>query len=236
MRFISVTFVLAMLSRAAFGAWGANYDLEALPSVPEGFKVMFVAKEPDLMHEVCICYDAKGRLFVGGGAQFRWPKPETPRDKIKILIDKDGDGKADEIKVFAEGFNCIQAMAWKGKDLWVGHAPAVTICRDTDGDDQADEFIDVYTDLGPLRHGLHGFNWAPDGKLYMSQGNNTCTKNAPKPWRDLMHVDSDAPAEQPLRKYNKAEWKTAYLEPYNSESEGGILRRYSALRSRRQRP
>jgi quinoprotein glucose dehydrogenase len=210
--------------RTVFAAWGANYDLDALPNVPPGFKAMFVAKEPDLLHTVCICFDEKGRLFAGGGPQFRWPKPDTPKDYIKILIDKDGDGKADEFKIFAEGFNCIQAMAWKGKDLWVCHAPCVTICRDLDGDDVADEFIDVFTDLGPLRHGLHGFNWAPDGKLYMSQGNNTCTKDAPKVWRDLMHVESDAPDVQPLRKYTKAEWKVKYLEPHNSESEGGILR------------
>lgn len=210
--------------RTVFAAWGANYDLDALPNVPPGFKAMFVAKEPDLLHTVCICFDEKGRLFAGGGAQFRWPKQDTPKDYIKILIDKDGDGKADEFKLFAEGFNCIQAMAWKGKDLWICHCPAVTIIRDLDGDDVADEFVDVFTDLGPLRHGLHGFNWAPDGKLYMSQGNNTCTANAPKVWRDLMHVESDAPAEQPVRKYTRAEWKVKYLEPYNSESEGGILR------------
>jgi len=210
--------------QSVFAAWGANYDLDALPTVPPGFKVMFVAKEPDLLHTVCMCFDDKGRIFAGGGPQFRWPKPDTPKDYIKILIDKDGDGKADEVKIFAEGFNCIQAMAWKGKDLWVCHAPCVTICRDTDGDDVADEFIDIFTDLGPLRHGLHGFNWAPDGKLYMSQGNNTCTKDAPKVWRDLMHVESDAPDVQPIRKYTRAEWKTRYIEPHNQESEGGILR------------
>lgn len=224
MRLLTALLSALFIGRAAFGAWGASYDLEKLPNVPEGFKVMFVAKEPDLLHTVCMAFDEKGRLFAAGGPQFRWPKPDTPRDDIKILIDKDGDGKADEFKVFAEGFNCIQALAWKGKDLWVCHCPAVTIVRDLDGDDVADEFVDVFTDLGPLRHGLHGFNWAPDGKLYMSQGNNTCTKNAPKVWRDLMHVESDAPAEQSPRKYSKAEWKTAYLEPYNSESEGGILR------------
>ena len=38
--------------------------------------------------------------------------------------------------------------------------------RDTDGDDVADEYIKVFTDLGNIEHGLHGLNWAPDGKLY----------------------------------------------------------------------
>ncbi|HYG77619.1 MAG TPA: PVC-type heme-binding CxxCH protein [Planctomycetota bacterium] len=216
--------LLLLASHNAFAAWGAKYDLDAVPLVPDGFKVQFFAKEPDLLHAVCLAFDAKGRMFVGGGPQFRWPKPDTPKDFIKICIDKDGDGKAEEFKIFAEGFNCIQALAWKGNDLWVCHAPAVTIIRDLDGDDAADEFVDVFTDLGPLRHGLHGFNWAPDGKLYMSQGDNTCTKDAPKVWRDLMHVQSDAPAEQSLRKYTRAEWKTKYLEPYNTQTEGGVIR------------
>ena len=211
-------------SSSAFAAWNAHYELDALPNVPEGFKVEFFAREPDISHVICMCFDDKGRMFVGGGPQFRLPKEDTAKDKVLILLDKKDEGKATEFKVFAEGFNCIQALAWKGKDLWVCHAPEVTICRDTDGDDVADEFIDVYTDLGPLRHGLHGFNWAPDGKLYMSQGNNTCTKDAPKVWRDLMHVVSDAPDVQPLRKYTKAEWKSKFVKPHNEESEGGILR------------
>ena len=216
--------LLALSSRLLFAAWEGKYDLEALPLPNPDFKVMFVAKEPELMHEVCMCFDKKGNLMLGGGAQFRWPLPETPKDKIKILIDKDGDGKPDEIKIFAEGFNCIQAMAWKGDDLWVCHCPDVTIVRDLDGDGVADEFVDVFTGLGPLRHGCHGFNWGPDGKLYMSQGNNTCTKDAPKPWRDLMHVTSDSPDIQTMHKYTKAEWKSHYLKPYNDESEGGVLR------------
>jgi len=224
LRLLSILTLFIFVSQVASAAWNTQYKLDQLPLVKPGFKVQFVAKEPELMHEVCMTFDEKGRLFCAGGAQFRWPKPNTPKDKIKILIDKNGDGVTDEIKIFAEGFNCIQALAWKGKDLWVCHAPAVTVIRDLDGDDVADEFVDIYTDLGPLRHGLHGFNWGPDGKLYMTQGNNTVTKKAPKVWRDLMHVESTEPEFQKPRTYTKATWKAEYLTPYNDESEGGIIR------------
>jgi quinoprotein glucose dehydrogenase len=209
---------------ATLPAEAQQYDLDALPDVPEGFKAQFVAREPDLLHPVAIAFDQNGRLFVGGGPQFRWPRPDTPKDSIKILIDTNGDGVADQIKVFAEGFNCIQAMAWKGRDLWVAHSPVLTIVRDLDGDDVADEFVDVYTDLGVLRHGLHGLNWAPDGKLYMSQGDSVCTPKAPRAFRDLMHVRSDEPDEQPLRVYKRGEWQAQYIPPRNDSTEGGILR------------
>ena len=57
------------------------------------------------------------------------------------MIDSDGDGVADKSKIFATGFNCIQGLAWHGKDLWVGNSPDLTVVRDLDGDDVADEYV-----------------------------------------------------------------------------------------------
>lgn len=199
------------------------YDLDALPDVPEGFKAAILVKEPDLLHPAALCFDAKGRLFVGGGPQFRNPTRQTPPDSIKIVIDKDGSGKNVQVKTFATGFNCIQAMAWHGRDLWVANAPDLTIVRDLDGDDEADEYVQVFSDLGHLRHGLHGLNWGPDGKLYMSQGDSQVQVNAPKAFRDLHHVKSDAPATQPLRVFKKGEYKHGFLDKW-PVGEGGILR------------
>src|SRR5262245_48686621 len=101
-----------LVAAAASGA-------EPLPKLAEGFSVNLFAKEPLVRHPVSMAFDARGRLFVGGGPQFRHPKPDTPGDSIKILTDNDGDGVADDVKIFATGFNCIQALAWKGNDLWV---------------------------------------------------------------------------------------------------------------------
>ena len=107
------------------------------------------------------------KVFVGMGPQYRNPKPNTPGDSVVLVLDTDGDGKADRTKTFAAGFNAIQGLAWHGRDLWVANAPDLTVVRDLNGDDEADEYVRVFTDLGNLEHGLHGLNWAPDGKLYM---------------------------------------------------------------------
>src|SRR4029079_4046870 len=129
-------------------------------------------REPLVRNPSAMAFDARGRLFVGQGPQYRNPKPDTPGDTIEIMIDTDGDGIADKAKPFARGWNCVQGLAWHGRDLWVANAPDLTIVRDLNGDDVADEYIRVFTDLGNIEHGLHGLHWAPDGRLYMSKGNS----------------------------------------------------------------
>ncbi len=220
-----------LLPVGAFAQSNPGADANALPKVPPGFEVKFFAKEPLVRQPCSMAFDAKGRLFVGMGPQYRYPKPDTPGDSIVILEDTDGDGIADKVKVFATGFNCIQGLAWHGRDLWVANAPDLTIVRDLDGDDVADEYVRVYTDLGNLEHGLHGLNWAPDGKLYMSKGNSKgLTKPgriAPKPFRDLWGVKSPPGAPdfpEPVT-YKKGEYKLTYQDGRDDWGrEGGVLR------------
>jgi putative membrane-bound dehydrogenase-like protein len=153
---------LALISGASYAAVPS-----LLPTVPVGFTVQLYAREPLVRNPCAMAFDARGRLFVGQGPQYRNPKPTTPGDTIELLIDSDGDGMADKVKTFARGLNCVQGLAWHGRDLWVANAPDLTIVRDLDGDDEADEYVRVFTDLGNIEHALHGLNWAPDGKLYM---------------------------------------------------------------------
>src|SRR5262245_24378068 len=96
---------------------------EFFPIVPSDMEVSLFAQEPLVRNPCAMAFDAKGRLCVGMGPQYRNPRPETPPDSVFILIDEDGDGKADRRKEFATGFNCIQGLAWKGKDLWVANSP-----------------------------------------------------------------------------------------------------------------
>ena len=130
-------------------------EADSLPGVPAGFSIRAFAMEPLVRQPCSMAFDSKGRLFVGMGPQYRNPKPETPGDSVMLLEDLNGDGVADKARVFATGFNCIQGLAWHGRDLWVANSPDLTIVRDLDGDDEADDYVRVYTDLGNLEHGLH---------------------------------------------------------------------------------
>ena len=162
---------------------------DSFPKVSDDFKVALFAQEPLVRNPCAITFDKLGRLCVGMGPQYRKPKPETKGDSVWIIIDKNGDGSADSRIKFASGFNSIQGLAWKGNDLWVANAPDLTLVRDTNNDDIGDEYVKVYTDLGNLEHGLHGLNFGPDGKLYMSKGNSKgltilTEKIAPQPFEN----------------------------------------------------
>ena len=226
---------LALLAPSgAFAQPDLGADGNALPKAPAGFEVKFFAKEPLVRQPCSMAFDAKGRLFVGMGPQYRNPTPETPGDSVVIVEDTDGDGVADKVKVFATGFNCIQGLAWHGRDLWVANSPDLTIVRDLDGDDEADEYIRVYTDLGNLEHALHGLNWAPDGKLYMSKGNSKgysdpkkASGPTPRAFMELAHgkVHPDWPAFPEPVKFTKQNYKKAYHTPPDDQGrEGGVLR------------
>ena len=207
-------------------------DPSVLPVVPAPLQADLYAREPLVRNPCALVFDAQGRLFVGYGPQYRNPKPDTPGDSIAILLDTDGDGVADKTKIFATGFNCIQGLAWNGRDLWVANSPDLTVVRDLDGDDEADEYVRVYTDLGNLEHATHGFNWAPDGRLYLSAGTSKGLTQppdrvAPKAFRDLWGVQAPAgtPDIPPPRTYKKGEYRHTYQDPKdNWGREGGVLR------------
>ena len=204
---------------------------DAYPLTPSDINVSLFARDPLVRNPCAITFDSQGRLCVGMGPQYRSPKPDTAGDSVYILTDRDGDGTADERKRFATGFNSIQGLAWKGRDLWVANAPDLTIVRDLDGDDEADEYVRLYTDLGNLEHGLHGLNWGPDGKLYMSKGNSKGHSRppkpvAPKPFRDLWGVHlPDAPDFPKPVVFSKGEYENSYHDPRDDWGLcGGILR------------
>ena len=114
-----ISFSLATVSRG-----------DDLPLLPEGFTVDVVASEPMVSNPCVMAFDRQGRICVSQGQQWRSPKPDTPGDRIDILLDHDGDGIADAIKTFAEGFNSVQGIAWHGDDLWVANSPDLTVVRE----------------------------------------------------------------------------------------------------------
>ena len=215
----------------AFAIASSTSAQDDFPIVPDDMEVALFASDPLVRNPCAITFDAKGRLCVGMGPQYRKPKPDTPGDSVWILLDEDKNGAADGRKEFASGLNNIQGLAWKGDWLWIANAPDLTKVRDTDGDDVADEYVRVFTDLGNLEHGLHGLNFGPDGKLYMSKGNSKGLTQlpdrlAPEPFRKLwgVEVPRGTPEPKPVTT-NAADYQKNYHDPADDWGRtGGILR------------
>ncbi|QDV38155.1 PVC-type heme-binding CxxCH protein [Tautonia plasticadhaerens] len=100
-------------------------------------------------------------------------------DRLRLLVDADGDGTADEATVFASGFDDVAAgigagVLARGEDVWYACIPDLWLLRDTDGDRVADERRALHSGYGVhvgfLGHDLHGLIFGPDGKLYFSIG------------------------------------------------------------------
>ena len=216
------------------GSASDRSEAVALPVVPEGFRVEVFAAEPLVFKPTALAFDDRGRLFVGQGPQYPHHHRTFPADSVHILVDADGDGKAEEAREFARGLNSVQGLAWKGDDLYIANAPELTVVRDLDGDDRADEYIVVYTDLGNREHALHGLVWGPDGKLYMSKGNSKGHNQperfgivAPRPFRELWGVEHPpgAPDIRPPHAYTRQTYRKTFHDSDDDWGrEGGILR------------
>lgn len=148
--------------------------------VPPGFEVRLFASEPEVVNPVAMSWDDRGRLWVV--ELYEYPMGARPgekgRDRVKILEDVDGDGRADTVKVFMDGLSLATAVLPGNGGVYVGQAPHLYWVEDTDGDDVADRRTVVQTGFGlEDRHELlNGFTWGPDGGLYMTHGVFTVTK------------------------------------------------------------
>src|ERR1700704_880248 len=63
-------------------------------TVPQGFAVELVASEPDIVNPIAMTFDDRGRGWITESIEYP-RKPAGPgRDRVKILEDVDGDGRA----------------------------------------------------------------------------------------------------------------------------------------------
>jgi putative membrane-bound dehydrogenase-like protein len=141
--------------------------------VPDGFSVTLVAAEPDVVQPISFCFDDRGRIFVAEALNYADWQP-TGKDRITILEDTDGDGRADSRKVFFEGLNYVTGIEYGFGGVWVMSPPSLYFIPDRNGDDKPDGPPEVLFDgFGhkESRHNLaNGFTWGPDGWLYAGHG------------------------------------------------------------------
>jgi putative heme-binding domain-containing protein len=145
-------------------------------TIGKNLKVNLFASEkefPDLAKPVQMSFDTKGRLWVACWPTYPHWKPKEPmNDKILILEDTDGDGKADKQITFADHLHCPTGFEIVPQGALVAQAPDIMLLKDTDGDDRADtsERVISGVDSADTHHTSNSFRLDPGGALYFQEG------------------------------------------------------------------
>jgi putative membrane-bound dehydrogenase-like protein len=134
-----------------------------------GLTVDLVAAEPDVVSPVAIAWDEDGRLFVAEMTDY----PTGPASgRVRLLEDRDGDGRFDRVTMFAEGLAFPTGVLPWGGGVLVTAAPDVLFFQDRDGDGRADHRRTVLTGFGQGNQQLrvNGLTWGLDNWVYGANG------------------------------------------------------------------
>src|SRR5690554_2619050 len=118
-------------------------ESKKLIQTPVDFELQLFASEPDIINPIAMAWDERGRLWIVESVDYPNTFKETDgqsNDRIKILEDTDGDGKADKFTIFADSLNIPTSIAFANGGVIVSMAPDFVFMKDTDGDDKADVF------------------------------------------------------------------------------------------------
>lgn len=142
--------------------------------VPDGFEATVFASPPAVNYPVFVAASVDGTLYVssdGNGSLGRAPQ----RGRVVRLRDLDGDGRADETKVFCE-IDAPRGLVWDHDRLYVMHPPHLSAFIDIDGDGVADQQTTLVKNLAfgydkrPADHTTNGLSIGADGWLYIAGG------------------------------------------------------------------
>ncbi len=130
----------------------------------------------------------------------RFHEYETEHERVRLIEDTTGKGKADKATVFADGFKDAAVglgaglLARRG-NVYYTCIPDLWLLRDTTGKGKADVRQSLAHGFGVhvcfFGHDLHGLRMGPDGRLYFSIGDrgfNVTTKEG----KHLYNPDSGA--------------------------------------------
>ena len=182
-RFISLFLTLLVLILAR------DLNADHIPAdefdTANGFEVTVWATTPKLFNPTNFDIDADGRIWVTEAVNYRNFRNKglgitnEEGDRIVVLQDTDGDGKADSSHTFVRDIDLVAPLgiAVLGNQVIVSCAPNLLIYTDVDGDtyfnknvDKKEIFLTGFSGLDH-DHSLHSVTVGPDGYWYFNTGN-----------------------------------------------------------------
>jgi uncharacterized protein len=149
-------------------------EAQKFMQTPAEFKVELFASEPDVIKPISFSIDERGRVWVIETQDYpnEVLNGNPGNDRIKILEDTNGDGKADKVTVFAEHLNIPTSLTFANGGVIVSGAPNFLFLKDTNGDGKADVrqvlstgwgIRDSHAGPSNLQYGIDNFIWGVVG-------------------------------------------------------------------------
>ncbi|MGJ8726137.1 MAG: PVC-type heme-binding CxxCH protein [Roseibacillus sp.] len=162
---------------------------------PDGFRVEVFASEPQVRVPIDMTVDDAGRVWVAESYSYMdWPvegsrtvldslgrafREVVPfasgkgHDRVVVLTDSDGDGKAEESRVAISGIKHLSSLAVGWGGVWVLDLPNLQFYPDPDGDGVIDSApvtkLSGFTTRAKWNM-PNSLTWGPDGWLYGTSG------------------------------------------------------------------
>ena len=148
--------------------------------VPDDLEVTVWATTPMLFNPTNMDTDAQGRIWITEGVNYRRHKGRRPEgDRVIVLQDTNGDGKADSEHTFVQDpeLEAPLGIAVMDNKIIVSQPPNLIVYTDVNRDLKFDTSVDKRENLltgfngRQHDHSLHAVTAGPDGKWYINQGN-----------------------------------------------------------------
>ena len=141
---------------------------------PRGFDMSLFAAEPEIGKPIAAAWDHRGRLWIAESTDYPndLQPPGEGRDRIRILEDTDGDGRADKFTLFAERLSIPTSLLPVRGGVIVHQAPVTLLLRDADGDDREDQRVTLLDGWGTrdTHSGPSNLHWGFDNWIWSIVG------------------------------------------------------------------
>lgn len=155
---------------------GGGEEAIAKMTVHKNMKVELFADEkmfPELVKPVQMAFDTRGRLWVACWRTYpHWKPTEKMDDRLLILEDTNGDGKADKCTNFAGDIHNPTGFEFWNGGVLVAQGPDLLFLQDLNGDDKYDVKTRLVHgfDTADTHHTINSFVLDPGGAIYMQEG------------------------------------------------------------------
>ncbi|MEE4279478.1 MAG: PQQ-dependent sugar dehydrogenase, partial [Halieaceae bacterium] len=162
----------------------SELPLERL-NLPAGFRAEVFAEVENARQ---LTRSDSGMIYVGS----------RRAGKVHALIDSDGDGRAESLRLIDEKLELPTGVTWHQGDLYVAAVSTVLRYRDIDARlDSVPEPEVVLDDLPTdTHHGWKYLKFGPDGRLYIPVGAPCNICDPDEPYATIISVDVDNPADR----------------------------------------